>query len=107
VGSGSGDSGDSGRNSGTDRKFTSDYGVGSARFSKLPVRPQVPPSTSVYASTVALASNSARLEARMESLLLFCRALSSPTMCRFSRRSLSPPIPPLNRATNGFTATDY
>jgi hypothetical protein len=30
------------RNSGTDRKFTSEYGVGSARSSKLPVRPQVP-----------------------------------------------------------------
>jgi hypothetical protein len=25
-----------------DRKFTSEYGVGSARFSKLPVRPQFP-----------------------------------------------------------------
>ena len=32
---------------------------------------------------VALADNCVRLEARMESLLLSCRALSSPTMCRF------------------------
>jgi hypothetical protein len=38
---------------------------------------------SVYASLCFLAEPQARLEARMESLLLFRRALSSPTMCRF------------------------
>src|SRR5580704_2835533 len=38
---------------------------------------------SVYASLCSLARSQARLEARMESLLLFRRALSSPTMCRF------------------------
>jgi hypothetical protein len=42
-----------------------------------------PASTSVYASLCFLAEPQARLEARMESLLLFRRALSSPTMCRF------------------------
>src|SRR5580704_18113108 len=38
---------------------------------------------SVYASLCSLAKSQARLEASMESLLLFRRALSSPTMCRF------------------------
>src|SRR5580704_5534070 len=38
---------------------------------------------SVYASLSSLARSQARLEARMESLLLFRRAFSSPTMCRF------------------------
>ena len=38
---------------------------------------------SVYASLRSLTKSQARLEARMESLLLFRRALSSPTMCRF------------------------
>src|ERR1700735_2550638 len=38
---------------------------------------------SVYASLPSLAGSQARLEARMESLLLSCGALSSPTMCRF------------------------
>jgi hypothetical protein len=38
---------------------------------------------SVYASLPSLARSQARLEARMESLLLFRRALSSPTICRF------------------------
>ena len=38
---------------------------------------------SVYASLRSLTRSQARLEARMESLLLFRRALASPTMCRF------------------------
>ena len=38
---------------------------------------------SVYASLPSLARSQARLEAGMDSLLLFRRALSSPTMCRF------------------------
>jgi len=42
-----------------------------------------PASSSVYASLRSLTRTQARLEARMESLLLFRRALSSPTMCRF------------------------
>jgi hypothetical protein len=42
-----------------------------------------PASTSVYASLSLLAETQARLEAGMKSLLLFRRALSSPTMCRF------------------------
>jgi hypothetical protein len=42
-----------------------------------------PVSASVYASHSLLAETMARLEVRMESLLLFRRALSSPTMCRF------------------------
>ena len=42
-----------------------------------------PVSTSVYASLWLLAESQARLEAGMKSLLLFRRALSSPTMCRF------------------------
>jgi hypothetical protein len=39
--------------------------------------------SSVYASLWLLAESQARLEAGMKSLLLFRRALSSPTMCRF------------------------
>jgi hypothetical protein len=42
-----------------------------------------PASSSVYASPWLLAESQARLEAGMKSLLLFRRALSSPTMCRF------------------------
>jgi hypothetical protein len=38
---------------------------------------------SVYASLRSLARSQARLEAGIESLLLFRRALASPTMCRF------------------------
>src|ERR1700733_4166360 len=38
---------------------------------------------SVYASLKSLTRSQTRLEARMESLLLFRRALASPTMCRF------------------------
>jgi hypothetical protein len=38
---------------------------------------------SVYASLPSLTGPQARLEAGIESLLLFRRALSSPTMCRF------------------------
>lgn len=65
--------------------------------------PNVPPaSASVYASTVALAAHSARLEARMESLLLLCRALSSPTMCRFIL-AVSAPSMPRNRAARTST----
>ena len=41
-----------------------------------------PVSASVYASHSLLADTMARLEVRMESLLLFRRALPSPTMCR-------------------------
>ena len=50
-----------------------------------------PTDASVYASTAHLAMSPARLEVRMDSLLLSCRALSSPTTCRFipaHRRSL-------------------
>ena len=53
---------------------------------------KLPASTSVYASTATLAGNSARLEAKMESLLLSCGALSSPTMCRFSPAFSVPPL---------------
>ena len=42
-----------------------------------------PASSSAYASLWLLAESHARLEAGMKSLLLFRRALSSPTMCRF------------------------
>src|ERR1035437_6013164 len=42
-----------------------------------------PTDASVYASTCCLTAARARLEVRMESLLLSCRALSSPTTCRF------------------------
>jgi hypothetical protein len=38
---------------------------------------------SVYASLLPLTGSQARLEAGIESLLLFRRALPSPTMCRF------------------------
>jgi hypothetical protein len=48
----SGTEGTRGRNSGTDRKFTSKYGVRSAPFSKLPVRPQFPPVPDLKASVV-------------------------------------------------------
>jgi hypothetical protein len=43
----------------------------------------LPASTSVYASLSLLTVTQARLKAGMKSLLLFRRALSSPTMCRF------------------------
>ena len=49
-------------------------------FSELNVPPA---STSVYASTGFFAESSARLEVRMESLLVSCKALASPAMCRF------------------------
>src|SRR5271156_3331785 len=52
---------------------------------------------SVYASLQSLARSQARLEARMESLLLFRRALPSPTMCRFIP-ALSVPHHPVNLA---------
>ena len=42
-----------------------------------------PAAASVYASSARLATDCARLEVRIESLLLSCRALSSPTTCRF------------------------
>jgi hypothetical protein len=48
---------------------------------------------SVYASLPSLARSQARLEARMESLLLFRRALSSPTMCRFIPAFSVPAMP--------------
>src|ERR1700689_2241461 len=49
---------------------------------------------SVYASLPSLARSQARLEAGMDSLLLFRRALSSPTMCRFIP-ALSVPVSPV------------
>src|SRR5579863_4693074 len=48
---------------------------------------------SVYASLLSLTGPQARLEAGIESLLLFRRALSSPTMCRFIP-ALSVPLSP-------------
>ena len=48
------------------------------------INPILPPaSSSVYASLWLLAESQARLEAGIKSLLLFRRALSPPTMCRF------------------------
>src|ERR1035441_3230746 len=41
-----------------------------------------------------LAATGARLEVRMESLLLSCRALSSPTTCRFIPAHSGPWLPP-------------
>ena len=48
---------------------------------------------SVYASLPSLTGSQARLEAGIESLLLFRRALSSPTMCRFIPALSVPQIP--------------
>jgi hypothetical protein len=48
---------------------------------------------SVYASLPSLARSQARLEAGMDSLLLFRRALSSPTMCRFIPALSVPHLP--------------
>ena len=53
-----------------------------------------PTDASVYASTRCLATARARLEVRMESLLLSRRALSSPTICRFIPAHSVPGAPP-------------
>ena len=52
-----------------------------------------PPVPLVYASLWLLAESQARLEAGMKSLLLFRRALSSPTMCRFIPALSGHPLP--------------
>ena len=56
-----------------------------------------PTDASVYASTCCLTAARARLEVRMESLLLSCRALSSPTTCRFIPAHSAPGSPRLSR----------
>ena len=57
-------------------------GVGT-RLHIFGAQSSLPASSPVYASLWLLAETQARLGAGMKSLLLFRRALSSPTMCRF------------------------